>query len=110
EVTWGPSMWGHDRLWMTPEKRAEARAIRVEAAASGLRKPVNVIEGNYKLAPGVCPWWDGVGRGEAAEKAGVKPRASRIRNHPACCRCRRAAARSSSRTCRARRPGASGSG
>src|SRR6476659_6125086 len=67
EVTWGPSMWGHDRLWMTPEKRAEARAIRIEAAASGLRKPVNVLEGNYKLAHGVCPWWDGVLRGEAAE-------------------------------------------
>ncbi len=67
EVTWGPSMWGHDRLWMTPEKRVEARAIRVEAAATGLRKPVNVIDGNYKLAPGVCPWWDGVARGEAAE-------------------------------------------
>src|SRR6202030_221438 len=67
EVTWGPSMWGHDRLWMTPEKRAEARAIRVAAAATGLRKPVNVIEGNYKLAPGICPWWDGVVRGKAAE-------------------------------------------
>jgi hypothetical protein len=26
-----------------------------------------VLEGNYKLAPGVCPWWDGVLRGEAAE-------------------------------------------
>ena len=67
EVTWGPSMWGHDRLWMTPEKRAEAREIRIAAAASGLRQPVNVIEGNYKLMPGVCPWWDGVMRGEAAE-------------------------------------------
>jgi hypothetical protein len=52
---------------MSPEKRAEARAIRVAAAASGLRKPVNVIEGNYNLAPGICPWWDGVLRGEAAE-------------------------------------------
>jgi 2,3-dihydroxybiphenyl 1,2-dioxygenase len=67
EVGWGPSMWGHDRLWMTPEKRLEARAIRVEAASTGLRKPVNVIEGNYKLAPRVCPWWDGMLRGEAAE-------------------------------------------
>ena len=67
EVAWGPSMWGHDRLSMTPEQRAEARAIRIAAAASGLRRPVNVIEGNYKLAPGVCPWWDGVARGEAAE-------------------------------------------
>ncbi len=64
---WGPSMWGHDRLWMTPEKRAEARAIRIAAAATGLRKPANVIEGNYKLMPGICPWWDGVLRGEAAE-------------------------------------------
>src|SRR5215471_1522019 len=66
EVTWGPSMWGHDRMWMTPEKRAEARAIRVEAASTGLRKPVNVIDGNYQRMPGVCAWWDGV-RGEAAE-------------------------------------------
>jgi hypothetical protein len=60
-------MWGHDRLWMTPEKRAEARAIRIQAATSGLRRPVNVIEGNYKLVPGTCPWWDGVARSEAAE-------------------------------------------
>jgi 2,3-dihydroxybiphenyl 1,2-dioxygenase len=67
EVTWGPSMWGHDRLWLPPEKRAEARRIRIEAASSGLRKPVNVIDGNYTLAPGVCPWWDGLLRGEAAE-------------------------------------------
>ena len=41
--------------------------VILEAAASGLRKPVNVLEGNYKLAPGVCPWWDSVLRGEAAE-------------------------------------------
>ena len=34
--------------------------MRIEAASTGLRKPVNVIDGNYKLAPGVCPWWDGV--------------------------------------------------
>ena len=66
EVTFGPSMWGHDRLWLPPEKRSEARRIRIEAAASGLRKPVNVIDGNYNPMPGVCPWWDGV-RSEAAE-------------------------------------------
>jgi hypothetical protein len=46
--------------------RAEARRIRIEAAASGLRKPVNVLDGNYNLMPGVCPWWNGV-RSEAAE-------------------------------------------
>jgi hypothetical protein len=38
-------MWGHERLWMPPEGRAEARKLRIKAAASGLRKPVNVIEG-----------------------------------------------------------------
>ena len=67
EVTWGPSMWGHDRIWMSAEKREEARRIRIAAAASGLRKPVNVIDGNYTLVPGVCPWWDSLARSEAAE-------------------------------------------
>ena len=67
EVAWGPSMWGHDRLWLPPEKREEARGIRIAAAATGLRKPVNVIDGNYNLMPGVCPWWDAVVRTEAAE-------------------------------------------
>jgi 2,3-dihydroxybiphenyl 1,2-dioxygenase len=67
EVAWGPSMWGHDRLWLAPEKREEARRIRIAAAATGLRKPVNVIEGNYNLMPGVCPWWDTMIRTEAAE-------------------------------------------
>jgi 2,3-dihydroxybiphenyl 1,2-dioxygenase len=67
EVTWGPSMWGHERLWLPPEKRGEARRIRIEAAATGLRKPVNVIDGNYQLMPGVCPWWDRIARSEAAE-------------------------------------------
>ena len=67
EVPWGPSMWGHDRMWMTPEKRVEARKLRIQAASTGLRKPVNVLEGNYNRMPGVCPWWDGMLRGEAAE-------------------------------------------
>jgi hypothetical protein len=67
EVTWGPSLWGHDRMWMPPEGRVEARKIRIAAAATGLRKPVNVIEGNYERMAGVCPWWDSARAGEAAE-------------------------------------------
>jgi 2,3-dihydroxybiphenyl 1,2-dioxygenase len=63
EVTWGPSMWGHDRTWLTQEGRAEARQLRVSAAATGLRKPVNVIEGNFQRMSGVCPWWDANVRG-----------------------------------------------
>src|SRR6476619_3724884 len=58
EVTWGPSMWGHDRMWMTEDGRAESRKLRISAAATGLRKPVNVIDGNYERMAGVCPWWD----------------------------------------------------
>ena len=46
---------------------ASARDLRIKAASTGLRKPVNVIEGNYHRMPGVCPWWDGMLRDEAAE-------------------------------------------
>jgi 2,3-dihydroxybiphenyl 1,2-dioxygenase len=67
EVNWGPSMWGHDRMWMPPEGRVEARKLRIAAAASGLRKPVNVIDGNYERMAGVCPWWDYARASEAAE-------------------------------------------
>ncbi len=54
----GPSIWGHDRLWMPPEKRKEARDMVLRNAANGLRHPVQVINGNYNLMSGVCPWWD----------------------------------------------------
>ena len=26
----GPSMWGHDRAWLSPEDSDEARALRIE--------------------------------------------------------------------------------
>src|SRR4029078_5580597 len=54
EGTWGPSMWGHDRLCITEEGRVESRKLRISAAATGLRKPVNVIDGNYERMAGVC--------------------------------------------------------
>ncbi len=66
EYTVGPSLWGHDRAWLSAEKRGEARAMRVKLAEDGLRHPVQVMDGNYSLMPGTCPWWDGV----AARKAG----------------------------------------
>jgi hypothetical protein len=34
--------------------------LRHQAAAAGLRQPVQVMEGNYHLMPGTCPWWDGM--------------------------------------------------
>jgi len=65
EMTCGPSLWGHDRTWLSPEGRAQARALRLRAAEEGLREPVQVMEGNYTLAPGTCIWWDAARKGAA---------------------------------------------
>jgi 2,3-dihydroxybiphenyl 1,2-dioxygenase len=62
ERTIGPSLWGHERSWLSPEKRAEALALRLRNAEEGERRPVQVMEGNFELTSGVCPWWDGVRR------------------------------------------------
>jgi 2,3-dihydroxybiphenyl 1,2-dioxygenase len=67
EYTTGPSLWGHDRAWLPEDKRAEARAMRIKSAQDGVREPVQVIEGNHRLMPGTCPWWDAAA---GARKAG----------------------------------------
>jgi 2,3-dihydroxybiphenyl 1,2-dioxygenase len=56
----GPSMWGHERTWLPPEQRADARKLRLKLAEDGYRRPVQVMDGNYQLAPGTCPWWDSI--------------------------------------------------
>jgi 2,3-dihydroxybiphenyl 1,2-dioxygenase len=61
EMTVGPSLWGHERVWLPPADREIAREMRMQAAADGLRAPVQVMDGNYKLLAGTCPWWDGFG-------------------------------------------------
>jgi 2,3-dihydroxybiphenyl 1,2-dioxygenase len=60
EMHHGPSLWGHERVWLPPKDRDVAREMRMRAAAEGLRAPVQVMEGNYKLMSGTCAWWDGV--------------------------------------------------
>ena len=60
EMQDGPSLWGHDRVWLPAKDRELAREMRMHAAAEGRRAPVQVIEGNYSLMAGTCPWWDGV--------------------------------------------------
>ena len=62
ELQDGPSLWGHERTWLPPADREIAREMRMRAAASGLRAPVQVMDGNYQLMPGTCPWWDGVSK------------------------------------------------
>ena len=66
ERTDGPSLWGHDRMWLSPEKREEARDLRIGVAAAGSRLPLNVMDGNYLRASDVCPWWNA----NAARKTG----------------------------------------
>ena len=66
ERTEGPSLWGHDRAWLTPEGRDEARDMRMAIAAAGTRIPLNVMDGNYELQPDVCPWWDAAVKGRMA--------------------------------------------
>jgi 2,3-dihydroxybiphenyl 1,2-dioxygenase len=63
ELMDGPSLWGHERVWLPPADRDVARAMRMRAAAAGLRAPVQVADGNYKLLSGTCPWWDDISRG-----------------------------------------------
>ena len=58
ERTEGPSLWGHDRTWLSAEGREEARHLRMQSAAAGAREPVNVLDGNYLRAADVCPWWN----------------------------------------------------
>jgi len=60
ELKDGPSLWGHERVWLPPADREVAREMRMRAAASGLRAPVQVMDGNYRLMSGTCAWWDGV--------------------------------------------------
>lgn len=65
ETSDGPSMWGHERVWLPEDspQRRELRDMRLHAAARGVRQPVQVIQGNHVVNSGVCPWLDAVSRG-----------------------------------------------
>src|ERR1700756_3152119 len=63
----GPSMWGHDRSWLSKEDNEKARALRLKNAADGFRRPVQVMDGNFQVMSGVCPWWDSVKAKTAAQ-------------------------------------------
>lgn len=47
ELLGGPSLWGHDRSWLSPEKFAEAEAMRLDLAAKGVRAPVHALSGFF---------------------------------------------------------------
>jgi hypothetical protein len=45
-------------MWLTPELRKEAREMRLANAERGLRRPVQVLPGNFEVMSGACPWFD----------------------------------------------------
>jgi 2,3-dihydroxybiphenyl 1,2-dioxygenase len=51
ELLDGPSLWGHERLYMQPETRARLREMRLAAAAKGIRAPIEAVN---------CPWLSAV--------------------------------------------------
>ena len=62
EVVEGPSLWGHERNWISAEGRELAAQMRMKAARDNVRAPVQVTPGNFAIASGECPWWENVKR------------------------------------------------
>jgi len=62
EVLEGPSLWGHERNWISAEGRELAAQMRMKAARDNVRAPVQVTPGNFAIAAGECPWWESVTR------------------------------------------------
>jgi 2,3-dihydroxybiphenyl 1,2-dioxygenase len=48
----GPSFWGHERLYLPDKERARLREARLDAAARGVRAPMEVN----------CPWLESIKR------------------------------------------------
>ncbi|MDP4593241.1 MAG: VOC family protein, partial [Beijerinckiaceae bacterium] len=70
ERTVGPSIWGHERLWMPDAQKKIARDMMLKAAEQGYRRKVNVLDGNYKLMPGEAPD-EGLYVRDSADDSGV---------------------------------------
>ncbi len=60
----GPSLWGHERAWLPEKDRIAAREKRMQLARDGVRQPVQVIEGNFEVNAGFCPWLDAMAKGQ----------------------------------------------
>ena len=57
ELQNGPSLWGHDRLWLPEDERARAQALTLDNGRRGVREPVQVMDGNHHRMKTNCPWW-----------------------------------------------------
>lgn len=59
EVTSLASHWGHVGL-MRAVGAPEPPPVDRRPGGQAVRAPVYVMEGNYEVMSGVCPWWDGM--------------------------------------------------
>jgi len=50
ELLDGPSLWGHDRAWLSAKERYAIRQRQIAAAARGVRHPVHVSGDNFDVA------------------------------------------------------------
>lgn len=55
ELLDGPSLWGHERFWLSAEQRELAFQLRTDAARRGSRAPVHVRPGNFDVADDPVP-------------------------------------------------------
>lgn len=59
EMTYGGSLWGHERPSASSEEMAARRAAKARIVEAGLRQPLHVNDGNYHTGPATsCAWWD----------------------------------------------------
>ncbi|WP_417583473.1 VOC family protein [Pelagibacterium sp.] len=58
EVTVGPSIWGHERDWLSEEGRQKAREMKLKAASDGVREPLYVAGDNFRDNAINCIWWE----------------------------------------------------
>ncbi|MAZ01789.1 MAG: biphenyl 2,3-dioxygenase [Sneathiella sp.] len=58
EIVDGPSLWGHDRKWLSTAERKHAREMALNTAERGIRQPVQVMPGNFEIMSDRCPWAD----------------------------------------------------
>jgi 2,3-dihydroxybiphenyl 1,2-dioxygenase len=66
ELVTGFSLWGHDRLWQTPEHRAAGQRMALDMGRDGVRRPLQVLPGNHAMSIGACPWFDSMRRSALA--------------------------------------------
>ncbi len=83
EVTWGPSMWGHDRMWMPPEKRVEARELRI---ARRLDRPAQAGQRDRRQLQAHARRLSLVGRRRARRSGGITLALHSTRKPAAGCR------------------------